>query len=165
MPLLKKNKKLYQTLFKKLEKVHAQPYAVAAGFACGAAISMTPFIGFHLILAALSAFILRASVVASALGTVVGNPWTFALTFPATLYTGRLILGEPSKEKTNFTLLFENMVQAVRHADLNLLLNDVWPVLYPMIVGCIPYYIVVWFASYVIVKHAVEKYKNKTGLR
>lgn len=165
MSFLEKSEKFYQNLLKKLKQVHAKPHAIAAGFACGAAISVTPFVGFHLILAILTAFLLRASVVAGALGTVVGNPWTFALIFPTTLYTGRFVLGEPLDQKTNFTHLFENLAQAVRHIDVHLFLNDVWPVLHPMIVGCIPYYIVVWFISYVLIKRALKKYETKTELK
>ena len=152
-----KLQEIYQNLSQKIRTLHAKPYAIAAGFACGAAISMTPFVGFHLILAALTALILRASVVASALGTVIGNPWTFALIWPTTLYVGRFMLHQPLEGKTNFLLLFENMSKALFHADFELLLQDVWPVLYPMIVGCIPFYIVVWFISYIFIKHFITK--------
>ncbi|MFR8207121.1 MAG: DUF2062 domain-containing protein [Alphaproteobacteria bacterium] len=35
--------------------------------------------GFHLLLAALTAWIIRGNILASALGTAAGNPWTFRL--------------------------------------------------------------------------------------
>ena len=47
-------------------------YSIAAGFACGAAVSFTPLIGFHFALAALLALLVRGNLLASALGTAVG---------------------------------------------------------------------------------------------
>jgi uncharacterized protein (DUF2062 family) len=53
------------------------PRGIALGFAARAFVSFTPFIGVHFILAGLLAFALRASILASAIGTVVGNPVSF----------------------------------------------------------------------------------------
>ena len=51
--------------------------AIAGGFAWGAAMSFTPFIGLHILLSAIGAWVSRCSIVAAVLGTIVGNPWTF----------------------------------------------------------------------------------------
>ena len=61
----------------RLKRLQGTPYSIATGFACGVAISFTPFIGFHMILAALTAWLIRGNIIASAIGTIVGNPWTF----------------------------------------------------------------------------------------
>ena len=50
----------------KLHRLGGTPRSIAAGFACGAAISFTPFVGFHMILAAATAFLLRGNIIASA---------------------------------------------------------------------------------------------------
>jgi len=50
---------------------------VAAGLACGAAVSFLPLPGLHFFLGALMALLLRGSLIASTVGTIVGNPWTF----------------------------------------------------------------------------------------
>lgn len=54
-------------------------YRIAAGLACGAAISFTPLVGTHFIQAGVLAFVLRANLLASFVGTFIGNPWTFPI--------------------------------------------------------------------------------------
>ena len=90
----------------KLHRLGGTPRSIAAGFACGAAISFTPFVGFHMILAAATAFLLRGNIIASAVGTVVGNPWTFPFIWISVLYTGRLMLGETGAGKIEFAHVF-----------------------------------------------------------
>lgn len=148
-------------LMLKLDKIKATPYAIAAGFACGAAISFTPFVGFHMLLAALTAFILRGSIISSALGTIVGNPWTFPFIWPAILFTGRWFLQNHDADKVNFIRLFRNLMHAVLNLDVHLFFSDIWPILLPMMIGCIPYYIVVWAVSFYFVKKAMDKFDER----
>ena len=63
--------------FLKLIRVKDSVDKLAIGFACGAMVSFTPFIGFHFFLAIIFAFILRGNIVASLIGTFIGNPFTF----------------------------------------------------------------------------------------
>lgn len=143
----------------KLDKINATPYAVAAGFACGAAISFTPFVGFHTLLALVTAFIVRGSLVSAAVGTLVGNPWTFPLIWPATLYTGRLMLGGYHDGHVDFWALFKNLMSAVRNFNFELFASDIWPIFKPMMIGCIPYYIAAWAVSYFLIKRAMDKFQ------
>ena len=48
-------------------------FRFGVGFACGAAVSFTPFIGFHSALAALLAWSIGGNILASAIGTAVGH--------------------------------------------------------------------------------------------
>lgn len=77
----------------RIARLPGTPYSIAAGFACGAAVSFTPFFGLHFLFAALLALALRANVLASAFGTIVGNPWTFPLIYAAAHPLGQAILG------------------------------------------------------------------------
>src|SRR5690606_27489557 len=63
----------------RVRRLSATPHAVALGFAAGVFVSATPFIGFHMVLAALTAWIIGGSIVAAILGTFVGNPLTYPL--------------------------------------------------------------------------------------
>src|SRR3546814_18720031 len=63
----------------RLRRLPGPPYRIAAGFASGAAISFTPFIGLHFVLATLLALCIRGNILAPALGTTVGNPCTLPL--------------------------------------------------------------------------------------
>lgn len=72
----------------RLARMDASPHRIAAGFASGAAVSVTPLLGFHALLACLLAFLTRGSILAALLGTVVGNPLTFPLFFAGTYWLG-----------------------------------------------------------------------------
>lgn len=143
-------------LFLRLSRLKGSPRSLAVGIACGVAISFTPFVGFHIVLAAITAFLLRGNVLASALGTVAGNPWTFPFIWISILYTGRKILGAAAVAKVDFMQFFKNLMHALMTFDFSLFFSDIWPILWPMMVGCIPYYIVSWFITYFFVKSALE---------
>ena len=48
----------------RVSRLRGTPYALAAGFACGAAISFTPFVGLHFLLSAALAWLIRANIIA-----------------------------------------------------------------------------------------------------
>ncbi len=148
----------------RVRRLPGTPYRIAAGFACGAAISVTPFIGFHFVGAALLALILRGSVVASLIGTAVGNPWTFAVIWPLIYKLGRWILGESpdiaQSQEPDFISLFTGLIRALLEFDLAYIIDHVSPVLWPMTVGGIPIALVVWFVFFWPVRAAVAEYQH-----
>ena len=73
--------RLYSYMAQRVLRMPGSPYSLAAGFACGVAVSFTPLIGFHLVLAAVLAYLMRANLIASWAGTIFGNPWTFPFIF------------------------------------------------------------------------------------
>lgn len=77
----------------RIARIDGTPYAIAAGFASGASISFTPFVGLHFILAAIIAWIIRGNILTSAIGTALGNPWTFPFIWAVTYQLGIYILG------------------------------------------------------------------------
>ena len=131
--------------------------SIAAGLACGAAVSFTPLIGLHLALSMGIAWAIRANVVAAAIGTLIGNPWTFPLIWLATYKTGMVLLGgESSVDITQFLKdfnIFENPYQSLK------------PVLAPLLLGSIPYMTLVWIAVYFPVRKLMETRKQKRKTR
>lgn len=142
----------------KLQRLNGTPRSIAAGMACGVAISFTPFVGFHFVLAALTAWFVRGNILASAIGTAAGNPWTFPFIWMSVLYTGRRILGGDytSGVKVEFIKVFEKSMDALMTLDFKLFFSDVWPIIFPMIIGCIPFYIVSWGVTYYLIKKALD---------
>ncbi len=69
--------RVYSYLVRRISRMSGSPYSLACGFACGASVSFTPFIGFHLILGAVLAYVMRGNILTSWIGTLIGNPWTF----------------------------------------------------------------------------------------
>ena len=81
-------RRLFSYLFQRIIRLPGSPASIASGFAAGVAASFTPFLGLHFILAAALAMLFRGNVLASAIGTFFGNPWTFILIWLADYEVG-----------------------------------------------------------------------------
>ncbi|MCB1418099.1 MAG: DUF2062 domain-containing protein [Notoacmeibacter sp.] len=148
-----------QYFSKRVLRLSATPHAIAAGVAAGVFASFTPFIGFHFIIAAALAWLLAGNLIASALGTAVGNPITFPFIWAATLQIGRLILdhGAHGLEKTRVHLgeLFAHME-----------FSQLWtPVIKPMVIGCIPIGIAFAAGFYLLTRWAVNGFREQRRKR
>ena len=150
-------KKYMKYLGLRLSRLGSSPQSIAAGVACGVAVSFTPFVGLHFVLAAITAFLCRGNVLASAIGTAAGNPWTFPFIWMLVFYTGRWFLGAESEVSVSFLTVFEKSMHALMTFDFSVFVSDVWPVFFPMLIGCIPYYVVAWIVTYYAIKKAMIK--------
>lgn len=128
-------------------RLHGTPYSIAAGFACGAAASFTPFVGFHFMLAALCAWLIGGHILASAIGTAVGNPWTFPFIWAWLLRFGEWMLGG---EMGN---------HLADEISMSYIFNNFWHVMFPMIIGSLPTAPVVWFVTYQPLRRVVASYQ------
>ena len=157
-----------QYLWHRLHRLPGSPHSIAIGLASGAAMSVTPFIGVHFFVAALLAWVFGGNVLASAFGTIVGNPWTFPIIWLTTYYLGNVILGNgiPSGDQAlNFADMFSGLIRAMIEADGALFFDRVWPVWWPMIVGSIPSALLTGGVVYFIVYRLVEVYQKRRALR
>jgi uncharacterized protein (DUF2062 family) len=69
------------------------PERVAAAVALGVGVGLSPFIGFHFILAIILAWIFRLNKLDTVLGSFAGNPWTLPPIYAMGYRLGRTILG------------------------------------------------------------------------
>jgi len=137
-------------LWHRLRRIPGSPESIAAGFACGTAASMMPLMGFHFILSALFALAVRGSVIASAFGTIIGNPWTFPFIWLGTYELGSLLL-EVDRELVGerpFRRMFAGLTDSIRSLDGSMFVELVWPIWWPMMVGSIPVALVVGMLTY-----------------
>lgn len=81
-------RRLFSYIFQRIIRLPGTPASIASGFASGIAASFTPFLGLHFILAGALAMLFRGNVLASAIGTFFGNPWTFILIWLADYEVG-----------------------------------------------------------------------------
>ncbi len=81
---------------KRVQRIRDTPEKIALGFACGALASFTPLFGCHFFVAAFFAWLLRANIVSSLFGTIVGNPVTFPFIATGALSLGRIMTGRES---------------------------------------------------------------------
>jgi uncharacterized protein len=72
-----------------------RPERVAAALALGVGVGLSPFIGFHFILAVVLAWIFRLHKLDTVIGSFAGNPWTLPPVFAAGYRLGRILLGYP----------------------------------------------------------------------
>jgi uncharacterized protein (DUF2062 family) len=119
----------------RLSRLRTGPHQLSLGFAAGAFASFTPFIGFHFLLAALLAMVIRGNVLASLAGTVVGNPVTFPLIWLATYQLGSVITGPAQGVVPEPAASGEALAAAMAWYDYGLSFKDT---LWPMVVGAVP---------------------------
>ncbi len=137
----------------KLKRLQGSPYAIACGFACGAAVSFTPFIGFHFILAAVLAWVMRGNVIAAAIGTAVGNPWTFPFIWAGIMWIGTWILGYERGQELPAELTF------------GAIFEQPGTVLLPMLVGGLPTGVIVWLLFFFPIRRVVGNYQHHRQAR
>jgi len=129
----------------RLKRIEDSANSIAAGLACGVAISFTPFIGFHFLLAAVIAWLIGANIIASALGTLVGNPWTLPFMCLWTYEVGHWILGGTT-------------VQALPDdITLRYLLDHPMQILLPMMVGSVPTSLAAWVVAFFPARVLIER--------
>ena len=69
------------------------PERIAAAWALGIGIGLSPLLGLHTVGALLLAVLLRLNKVDVLLGTMISNPWLLAAYFPACVVLGQWLLG------------------------------------------------------------------------
>ncbi|HXG77880.1 MAG TPA: DUF2062 domain-containing protein [Methyloceanibacter sp.] len=139
----------------RLRRLSDTPHAVALGFAVGVFTAVTPFLGTHMVTAALLAWAIGGSVVAALLGTFVGNPLTYPLFWYSTYEIGSLMLGG-TVERPSIDLsggIFQSSI------------DTLWPILWPMTLGSLPVGLALAALGYVLVKPMVEAYKHRRRRR
>lgn len=157
-------KRSTEYLFHRIGRLPGTSHTIAAGFACGAAISFTPFVGLHFIFGGLCAWVMRANIMASIIGTAVGNPWTFPFIWTLIYNLGQW-MGAGSNgsvaHELDFAAIFSSCMDALLRFDLVYLFETAWPVLWPMFIGGIPAFIVVWLGFYLALRPLIERYQAK----
>ncbi len=132
----------------RLKRLPGSPTRIAAGFACGVAVSFTPFLGLHFVLAALLAALMRGNLIASALGTAVGNPWTFPFIWAWIYAFGQWLIGGDFRWSLpggfSMSYIFDNPEK----------------ILLPMVLGGVPTAIMAWFATFWPLRSAVDRYQK-----
>ncbi|MGO1117320.1 DUF2062 domain-containing protein [Rhodovibrionaceae bacterium A322] len=147
-----------QYMAHRLSRIPGRSYWIAAGFASGAAASFTPFVGLHFILAALLALAVRGNVLASAFGTIVGNPWTFPFIWTWIYFLGNVILGHEHAPHVIFEHLSYGHIVAAWNSD-TFLHDFFWPLFWPMLVGGLPSAVVVWFVVFWPLDKIIQRYQ------
>lgn len=164
-------RRLLTYYMRRVSRLPGSEASLASGIAFGVAISFTPFVGLHIVLAVLLAWITRSNIIAAIIGTVAGNPWTFPFIW-VWIYNlgGWLGVGtsDGSTATQNFYQLFSHMMTSLLKFDLVYLSESAWPIFGPMLIGSIPTTIIVWIVTYFIMKPIIlrkTKHKNSVAAK
>lgn len=162
----------------RVARLPGPPHSIAAGFACGAAISFMPLVGLHFALGALWAWLVRGNIVASMIGTAVGNPWTFPFIWVASYKVGHWLGVAPSRAEMrssefvagghhgiDFPALFAAMVDASIRGDIAYLFDRIWPLWLPMFVGSLPFVALSWLIAYLPLRSMIAAYQHRRLVR
>ena len=137
----------------RIARMPGTPTSIAVGFACGVAVAFTPFVGFHLAIAVLLAWVVRGSPLAAAIGTLVANPWTVPIILIAIYKLGARFLGEHSHHRlphdVSFVYIFHHPLQ----------------VLLPMSLGAIPIALAPGLIVFFPARFLVERYHRRREVR
>lgn len=141
-------------LLMRLQRLPGTPHGIAAGLAAGIAVSFTPLIGLHFLLAFAVAWVIGGNMLAAALGTIVGNPWTFPLIFAAGYELGCRILGQAP-----------SAMALIADLSWDTLIDHAWALFWPMLVGSVPLSIAIGLISYLVLVRLVGAFQERRRLR
>ncbi len=131
----------------RIGRMPGTPSSIAFGFAIGAAVACTPFVGFHLGIALVLAWLLRGSPLAAAIATqVVGNPWTIPFILVGTYRLGARLLGEAS------------LHHLPTEVHVGYIFHHPGQVLLPMILGSAPLALTMGTVSFFAAQFLVSRY-------
>jgi len=137
----------------RVARMPGTPSSIALGFACGVGVVFTPFVGLHLVIALVAAWILRGSPLAAAIGTLASNPWTIPPILLGSYKLGARMLGAQSHHHLPRDVSFLYML----HHPLQLLL--------PMTLGAIPMALAGGVITYFPARYLVGRYQHRRQQR
>lgn len=131
----------------RVQRMQGTPHYIAAGLASGAAVSFTPFIGFHVVTGIVLAVLTRGSPLASAFGTVIGNPWTFPLIWISSYRLGLIVLGMSAQDGLPGNL------------SMSYIFDHPGQILLPLTVGGAIMGFVAWILAYYVARDLIVYYR------
>ena len=168
-------RRLFAYFFQRIVRMPGTSVSIAAGLASGVAASFTPFIGLHLLIAALLAISFRGNVLASAIGTFFGNPWTFILIWLADYEVGLGVIHAFGFGADLQVLSIDELVAILGNvirflsftgniswADLS---RDIEQVFMPLLIGGTVLGAIAWVASFLMTLWAVKGWRRHRAKR
>ena len=155
-----------------IKRIKGTPQALSLGLATGIAISFTPFIGLHALLAIFISWVIGGSMAAALIGTLFGNPWTFPFIWYFTFEIGQFInYGFLSyeeefsfkiikKEILTLLVIIKNIIVFANLPELEQNVEKLKLIPF-MVVGSIPLVLITWILSYFSFLLILKSYQKK----
>lgn len=141
-------------------RLKGSAHAIASGAAVGIAISFTPFYGTHLILAYIACVFLRGNYLAAFITLQAGNPLTFPPIIALNYKVGAWMLGETHALHTKelAKLILDSAKEFFTTFEVNT--PGFWEAFWTVALGGIPFVILSWGITYILVYPAVKKFQE-----
>ena len=123
---------------------------MAAAFAIGVFIGMSPLLGLHTVLGLFAAWLFRLNRLITLVGVFVTNPWTIVPIYSFGTWVGAKIIG------------MHKVIPVIDWTEITFLgfLKEFRPLLLPFIIGSTAIGIASAIVSYFILYNAVKKYRG-----
>ena len=159
-------RRLFAYLFQRVVRLPGTSGSIAIGVASGVAASFLPFVGLHFFIAALLALLLRGNVLASAIGTLFGNPWTFLFIWVSDYRLGIWLLQQSGlgdqfralnlQELAEVMTIFLHFFTFSGGVDWKQVVDPFEQVFLPMTIGGTVLAILSWFVVFVLCYYSFE---------
>ena len=155
-----------------IKRIKGTPQALSLGLATGIAISFTPFIGLHALLAIFISWVIGGSMAAALIGTLFGNPWTFPFIWYFTFEIGQFInygfityqeefsFKIIKKEISTLLVILKNIIVFANIPELEENVGKLKLIPF-MVVGSIPLVFITWILSYFSFLIIFKSYRKK----
>jgi uncharacterized protein (DUF2062 family) len=157
----------------RLKRLPHSPHSIALGFTFGVAAAITPFFGLHFFIGIFLAWCFRASIFASIIGNLVGNPWTFPFIWIMNYKIGILFYSTSNVPNINMKLLsnellllwngFYTFFIKFNYVDSLNNLKEL-QIIPPMIFGSFILIILIGMPCYFLSRLIIINYRNKIKL-
>tara|TARA_X000000950_G_scaffold268495_1_gene346087 strand:+ start:44 stop:634 length:591 start_codon:yes stop_codon:yes gene_type:complete len=158
-----------------IKRIKGTPQSLSLGLATGIAVSFTPFVGLHALLAIFISWVIGGSMAAALIGTLFGNPWTFPFIWYFTFEIGQFIsysfflyeeefsFKSIKKEISTLLAILKNIIFFANVTELEGNVENLKLIPF-MIIGSIPLVFISWILSYfsslIIFKSYTKKVKK-----
>ena len=166
-------KRIIKYISLRLKRLPGSPHSIALGFTFGVTAALTPLFGLHFLIGIFLAWLFRVSIVASLIGNLFGNPWTFPFICIFNFKIGNIFYTTNDHIDINMKLLsnelyllwntiYKLFIELNYSQSLNYLSQ--LKLISPMLLGSLFTIIVVGIPCYFISRFIITNYRNKIKL-
>ena len=166
-------KRIIKYISLRLKRLPGSPHNIALGFTFGVTAALTPLFGLHFLIGIFLAWLFRVSMVASLIGNLLGNPWTFPFICIFNFKVGMIFYNSSAHIDVNMKLLSNelyllwntvyklfiefNYIQSLSY------LNQL-KLIPPMLLGSLFSIIIIGVPCYFLSRFIITNYRNKIKL-
>ena len=166
-------KRIIKYISLRLKRLPGSPHSIALGFTFGVTAALTPLFGLHFLIGIFLAWLFRVSIVASLIGNLLGNPWTFPFICILNFKVGNIFYTTSDQIDINMKLLsnelyllwntiYKLFIELNYSQSLNYLSQ--LKLIPPMLLGSFFTIILVGIPCYFISRFIITNYRNKIKL-